>query len=257
MMIHQTAEKFRAMRLPALAAEYLRQSELPSMSALDFDERVGMMADAEWLSRDNNRIKRLTKEAGLRYSNACFADIDYRASRKLDRAHIARLTDFAWVKDARNIILTGSTGTGKTWMACAFGAQACRIGLRVRFYRVNRLLSEMAVAAGTGRADKFLDKLKKCDILILDDWGIASLTMLEGRFLHEVFEDRCSEKSTIISAQVPVAEWHGLFEDKTVADAVLDRVVHNSYRLELHGPSLRVAADRAAVSLEGDDEHDV
>jgi len=256
MMIHQTADKLRAMRVPAMAAEYIRQSELPVMSALDFDERVGMMADAEWLSRDNNRVKRLTKEAKLRYPAACFADIDFRPSRKLDRAYIARLTDFAWVKDARNMILTGSTGTGKTWIACAFGAQACRIGMRVRFYRVNRLLGEMAVAAGTGCADKFLDKLKKCDILILDDWGLSSLTPIEGRFLHEVFEDRCGERSTIISAQLPVSEWHGLFEDRTVADAVLDRVVHNSYRFELQGPTMRLTVDRSAIGIEGDREQD-
>jgi DNA replication protein DnaC len=256
MMVHQTAEKLRAMRQVAMAAEYIRQSELPSMSALDFDERIGMISDAEWLSRDNSRIKRLTKEANLRYSAACFADIDYRPSRKLDRAYIARLTDFAWVKEARNIILTGSTGTGKTWLACAFGVQACRISLRVRFYRVNRLLSEMAVAAGTGCADKFLDKLKKCDLLILDDWGLASLTLLEGRFLHEVFEERCGEKSTIISAQLPVSEWHSLFEDKTVADAVLDRIVNNSHRLGLQGPSMRLSANRDIANPGGDGGHD-
>jgi DNA replication protein DnaC len=256
MMINQTAEKLRAMRLPAMAAEYIRQSELPAISALDFDERVGMMADAEWLSRDKNRVKRLTKEAKLRYPAACFADIDFRPSRKLDRAYIARLTDFAWAKEARNIILTGSTGTGKTWLACAFGAQACHIGLRVRFYRVSRLLGEMAVAAGTGCVDNFLDKLKKCNILILDDWGLSSLTLLEGKFLHEVFEGRCGEKSTIISAQLPVSEWHGLFEDGTVADAVLDRVVHNSYRLELQGPTMRLATGSTAAGIGGEGEHD-
>jgi len=225
------------------------------MSALDFDERVGMIADAEWLSRENSRVKRLTKEAKLRYPSACFADIDFRPSRKLDRAYIARLTDFAWVKEARNIILTGSTGTGKTWLACAFGAQACRIGLRVRFYRVNRLLGEMAVAAGTGCADTFLDKLKKCDILILDDWGLSALTLLEGKFLHDVFEDRCGERSTIFSAQLPVSKWHGLFEDGTVADAVLDRAVNNSYRLELQGPTMRLDVSKAAAGFGGDGEN--
>ena len=248
-MIHQTTEKLRAMKLPAMAAEYIRQSELPAMSVLDFDERIGMMADAEWLSRENSRIKRLTKEANLRYPGACFADIDFRESRKIDRALIARLSDFIWVKEARNVIVTGSTGTGKTWLASAFGAQACRAGLQVRFYRVNRLLSEVAVAAGTGCAVKFLDKLKRCDLLILDDWGLSSLSLLEGKFLHEVFEDRAGEKSTIFSAQLPVSAWHGLFEDKTVADAVLDRVVHNSYRLELQGASMRLNADKSAMDL--------
>ena len=239
MLNNQTTEKLRSMRLPAMASEYNRQSEHPAIDALDFDERVGMMIDAEWLSRENNRIKRLTKEAGLRISTACFADIDYRPSRKLDRAIITRLSDFAWLKDAKNLILTGCTGTGKTWLACAFGVEACRKGKRVAFYRTNRLLNEMTVASGSGNMDKLLAKLKKADIIILDDWGLTTFTPLEGRFLHEIFEERCSERSTIFSAQLPVSEWHGLFEDSTAADAVLDRVVHNSYRLELHGPSLR------------------
>jgi len=239
MLIHQTTEKLRDLRLNAMVAEYIRQCETPAMSALGFDERVGMMADAEWLSRENSRIKKRLKESNLRFAGACLANIDFRPSRKLERAYIARLSDFAWVREARNMILTGCTGTGKTWLACAFGTQACRMGLRVVFYRVNRLLNEMAVASGAGSLDKVLAKLKKADILILDDWGLAMLNPLEGRFLLEVFEDRYGERSTIFAAQLPVAKWHGLFEDSSVADAVLDRVIHNSHRIELQGPSLR------------------
>lgn len=239
MLINQTTEKLREMRLNAMATEYIRQCETPAISALGFEERVGMMTDAEWLSRQNNRIKKRLQEANLRFAGASLADIDYKPSRKLERAYIARLSDFAWVKDARNMIFTGCTGTGKTWLVCAFGAQACRMGLRVAFYRVNRLLNEMAVAAGSGGMDKLLAKLKKADILILDDWGLAMLNPLESRFLLEVLEDRYGERSTIFAAQLPVAKWHGLFEDSTVADAVLDRVVHNSLRIELHGPSMR------------------
>ena len=239
MLIHQTTEKLRSMKLNAMAVEYIRQCETSEISVLDFDERLGMMTDAEWLSRENNRIKKRLKEANLRFAGASLADIDYRPSRKLDRAYIARLSDFAWVKEARNMILTGCTGTGKTWIACAFGSHACRLGLRVAFYRLNRLLNEMTVAAGSGNMDKLLAKLKKVDILILDDWGLAMLNPLEGRFLLEVLEDRYREKSTIFAAQIPVAKWHGIFEDSTVADAVLDRVTHNSHRLELHGPSKR------------------
>jgi DNA replication protein DnaC len=241
MFVHQTTEKLRAMKLNAMAVEYIRQYETPAISALGFDERLGMMTDAEWLTRENNRIKKRLKEANLRFSGASIADIDYRPSRKLDRAYIARLSDFAWVREARNLILTGCTGTGKTWLACAFGAQACYIGLRVVFYRLNRLLNEMAVAAGSGGVDKLLAKLKKADILILDDWGLAMLNPLEARFLLEVFEDRYNDRSTIFAAQMPVAKWHGLFEDSTVADAVLDRLVHNSHRIEMHGPSMRLS----------------
>lgn len=243
MLVNQTAQKLRAMKLPALAAEYIRQSESPGMDALGFDERVGMMTDAEWLSRENNRIKKLLKEANLRVSSACFADVDYRPLRKLDKPYITRLSDFAWVKQSKNLILTGATGTGKTWLACAFGAEACRRGLHVAFYRVNRLLGELSVVSGSGSLHKLLAKLKRVDILILDDWGLTALNPPESRLLLEVFEDRWSERSCIISAQLPVAKWHGLFEDSTIADAVLDRLVHNSHRIELQGPSMRISAD--------------
>ena len=214
------------------------------MDTLSFDERVGMMADAEWLARENNRIKKLKKEANLRVSMACFADIDYRQSRKLDRAYLARLSDLAWAKESKNLIITGATGTGKTWLACAFGVEACQKGVRVMYYRTDRLLSELTVAYGSGGLNKLLAKLKKAAILILDDWGLAALNTLESRFLLEVFEDRYGERATVISAQLPVAKWHSLFEDSTVADAILDRLVHNSHRIELQGPSLRPLADK-------------
>jgi len=239
MLNNQTAEKLRSIKLPAMAAEYLRQAESPDMAALSFEERVGMMTDAEWFARDDNRIKKLTQDAKLRVSTACFADVDYRPSRKLDRAYVARLSDFMWVREAKNLIVTGATGTGKTWLACAFGAEACRKGLRVAYYRVNRLLNEMAAASATGGLDKLLSRLKRIDLLILDDWGLTTLNSLEGRLLLEVFEDRFGEHSTIIAAQMPVSNWHGLFEVSTVADAVLDRVVYSSHRFELQGASLR------------------
>jgi len=239
MLIHQTTQKLRDMKLNAMAAEYTRQYEIPAISALDFDERLAMITDAEWLSRENNRIKKRLKEANLRFPDATLADIDYRPSRKLDRAYIARLSDFAWVKQAKNLILTGCTGTGKTWLACAFGSHACRIGLHVAFYRLNRLLNDLSVASSSGGLDKLFAKLKKTDLLILDDWGLAMLNPLQGRFLLELFEIRYGETSTIFSAQLPVANWHALFDDSTVADAILDRVVHNSYRIELQGPSIR------------------
>ena len=249
MLNHQTAEKLRSMKLPAMAAEYVRQAESPDMDALSFEERLGMLSDAEWLARNTNRIKKLVMDAKLRVPTACFADLDYRPSRKLDRAYVARLSDFAWVREAKNLIITGCTGTGKTWLACAFGQEACRKGLRVAYYRVNRLLNELAAVAGTRGVVKLLARLKKADLLILDDWGLTTLNPLEGRLLLEVFEDRYGEGSTAIAGQLPVAKWHGLFEDATAADAALDRVVHNSYRFELQGPSLRrqEGEDQASV----------
>jgi DNA replication protein DnaC len=248
MMINQTADKLRTMRLSAMAAEYIRQSESQFMSALDFDVRVGMMVDAEWLSSEDSRINRLIKAAKLRFPAACFADIDYRSSRKLERSVIARLSDFSWVREARNVIITGATGCGKTWLSCAFGAEACRMGLSVAFYRTSRLMNDMALAAGIGGIEKLLAKLKKTHILILDDWGLSTLNALEGRFLLEAFEDRYNERSTLLSAQVPVAQWHDLFEDSTIADAVLDRLVHNAHRITLHGHSLRAGINQVSVA---------
>ncbi len=239
MLTHQTSEKLRSMKLPAMAAEYIRQAESPDMDVLSFDERLGMLTDAEWTARNNNRVSKLVSGAKLRVSGACFADLDYRPSRKLDRAVVARLSDFAWVREARNIIVTGATGTGKTWLACAFGHEACRRGLRTAYFRLNRLTNELLASNGSGELPRLLSRLKKAELLILDDWGLSMLNPLEGRLLLEVFEDRCGERSTIVAAQLPVKEWHGLFEDKTVADAALDRLVHASYRFELHGPSLR------------------
>ena len=241
MLTNQTTEKLRSMKLAFMANEYVRQMESPGMDALSFDERIGMMADAEWVSRDNKRIARLITEAHLRVSSACFADLDYRPSRKLDRAYVLRLSDFSWVREAKNILITGCTGTGKTWLACAFGAEACRKGMRVAYYRLNPLLNELVAMSGSGTPSKLLTKLKRFDLLIFDDWGLSMLNPLEGRLLLEILEDRYGERSTIIAAQLPISKWHGLFEDSTIADAALDRVVHNSYRFELQGPSMRRA----------------
>ena len=243
MLNHQTAEKLRSMRLTAMAREYLRQAESRDMSCLDFDERIGMLVDAEWLTRENNRINKLVKDATLRVSSAIFADIDYRPSRKLDRRAVTRLSDFAWTKEHRNIIITGATGTGKTWLACAFGYEACQMGIHTKFYRVSRLINELTLAAGLGNLTKILAKLAKVDILILDDWGISVITPAESLLLMEVIEERHDCHSTIITAQVPVSKWHILFEDPTKADGILDRLVHNAYRFELQGPSLRAKGE--------------
>lgn len=247
-MMYQTLEKLSAMRLSMMEQEFRRQMELPAMSALSFEDRLAMLVDAEWLSRQNKKLQRLLKAANLRNPDACLEDIDYGVARKLEKAQIARLSDMRWVQEGRNLFITGACGTGKTWMASAFGNAACLQGLKVRSVRMNRLLSDLLAARNDGSWAKLLDTLKKPDLLILDDFGLSQLDALHCRDLLEIVDDRYGNSSILITAQLPVADWHGIFEDATLADAVLDRLVHNSYRIELHGPSMRYKAHAEGAS---------
>jgi DNA replication protein DnaC len=239
MLDQQTLEKLSQMRLSAMGQEYRRQLESSDKNALSFEERFAMIADAEWINRQNNRLKRLLGKANLRIQDACLEDLDYEPRRNLDRGSVAHLADMTWLYESRNLIITGASGTGKTYLACAFGNQACRRGFKTRYYRVNRLLTNLNIGQGDGTYNKIIKELKKIDLLILDDWGMALLDPVSSRDLLEVVEDRYGYHSTIISGQLPVSKWHELFEDSTVADAVLDRLVHKAYRFELKGPTRR------------------
>lgn len=234
-----TFDKLSTLRLSAMEREYRRQLESPDTVALSFEDRFGMLVDAECLSRHNSRLNKLLRLAGLRLPNACLEDVDYDPRRKLDRGYVARLADCAWIAEHRNMIITGATGTGKTFLGSAFGNAACRQDWKTKYYRMNRLLSDLAVGRGDGSYNRLMRDLKKIDLLILDDFGMATLDPVAGRDLLEVIEDRSGLRATTISGQLPVKEWHALFDDSTVADAVLDRLVHNAYRFELEGPSKR------------------
>ena len=239
MLNNQTADKLTGMRLSAMAKEYRRQLEHTPTSALSFDERFGMLVDSEWAARKNNQLHRLLKDANLRLKNACLEDIDYSSTHNIDKNMISRLANCVWVREGRNIIISGATGTGKTFLSCAFGQAACRQGFKVKYYRVNRLLTDLAIGHGDGSYNKIMRDLKKTDLIILDDFGMAILDPISSRDLLEVIEDRFGAKGTIIATQLPVANWHELFEDSTIADAILDRVIHNSYRFEPKGDSKR------------------
>ncbi|TWH45042.1 IS21-like element helper ATPase IstB [Sporomusa sp. KB1] len=238
-MINQTLDKLSSMKLRAMEQEYRRQIELPANAALSFDERLAMMVDAEWLAKANNRLQRFLREANLREQAASLENLNFDVKRCLDKAVIGHLADCGWIKEGRNLIVTGAIGTGKTYLVSAFGNAACRKSLKVRSYRVNRLLTDLAIGRGDGSYNRLLNDLKKPDLLILDDFGMASLDPSACRDLLEVVDDRHGRKSIAISAQLPVANWHGVFEDATIADAVLDRLVNNAHRIELKGPSLR------------------
>lgn len=238
-MTNQTLDKLNSMKLRAMEHEYRRQIELPANAALSFDERLAMIVDAEWLAKANNRLRRFLREANLREPSANLENINFDFKRNLDKTTIAQLADCSWIKEGKNLIITGATGTGKTYLVSAFGNAACRKSLKVRSYRVNRLLTDLAIGRGDGSYNRLLKDLKKPDLLILDDFGMAPIDPGACRDLLEVIDDRHGRKSIAISAQLPVAKWHAVFEDATIADAVLDRVVNNAYRIELKGPSLR------------------
>ena len=242
MMANQTLLKLTEMRLHTMGDEFVRQMELPAMSALSFDERFGLVVEAEWLHRHNSKIERLLRAAKLRCPSACLENIDFISERNLDKALIARLSDMAWIAEKRNLLITGPCGVGKTWIASAFGNAACRLGKRVATYRVSRLLDNLRAARADGTWGKLLTAIKKPDILILDDFGLDRLDSTHSRDLMEIAEDREHSGVMIITAQFPVLEWHEVFDDKTVADATLDRIVHGSYRIELRGPSRRAKA---------------
>lgn len=239
MLNQQTIEKLAMMKLSVMAREYKKQLESPDTKTLSFEERLGMLVDVEWNHRADNRIKKAMRNASLRIPSACLADLNYDPLRRIDRSYVTRLSDCQWIREHRNMIITGATGTGKTYLVCAFGSTACQEGWKVKYVRVNRLLTDLAIARGDGSYPKRMTELKKIDLLLLDDFGMNSLDPISGRDLLEVVEDRSGYRSTVISGQLSVSHWHELFEDSTIADAVLDRLVHNAHRFDLYGPSMR------------------
>jgi DNA replication protein DnaC len=239
MLTEPTVEKLRTLHLPAMLAAWLAQRQDPTSAELDFDTRLGMLVDAEHLARDNKRLGRALREAKLRLPNACLEDIECSPKREIDRALVRQLGSGQWLVDHANVVLTGATGTGKTYFACALAQQACRIGRRALYRRVPRLFEELALAHADGSYTKLLARFARVDVLVLDDWGLAPLRDQERRDVLELLEDRHGTRSTVITSQIPVENWHDYLADPTIADAILDRVVHNAHRIQLKGPSRR------------------
>lgn len=239
MLTEPTMEKLRALRLDALAAAWVEQQRSPDIQKLPFDERLGMLIDAQWLHRENKRLVRVLQEAKLRLANACIEDIDYPARRELEKATVRQLATCRWVEEHQNVVITGATGTGKTYVACALAQQACRKGFRAIYRRATRLNEELTLAHADGTYANLLARLARVDVLVIDDWGLAPPKDQERRDLLEIVEDRHGARSTIMTSQVPTTRWHDHIGDPTVADAVCDRVLHNSHRLVLKGPSRR------------------
>ncbi len=239
MMTEPTTDRLRGMRLGTMADAWLAQREDPKIHELDFDTRFAMLVDAEQLSRDNKRLTRALREAKLRIPNACLEDLEFAPHRDLDRAVVRQLATCSWIASHANVIITGATGTGKSYVACALAQQACRSGYRAAYRRMPRLLEELTLAHADGTYTRLLGRLAKVDVLVLDDWGIAPLRDQERRDLLEIVEDRHGARATILTSQLPVENWHDYVGDPTIADALLDRVVHTAHRIKLKGPTRR------------------
>jgi len=238
-MFEQTLNTLKAMRLPGMAAALQEQQSSAAAQSLSFDERLAMLVDREQTWRSNLRVERLLRYARLKSTQASVQDIQFGGARQLDKSQMAQLASCQWIHHAQNLIITGATGCGKTWIACALGNAACRQGLSVAYVRMPRLFEELRIAHADGSYGKRLAALARNDLIILDDWGLAPLGQSERNDLLEIMDDRVGTKSTLVTSQLPVEHWHGYLNDPTVADAILDRLIHAAHRLELAGDSMR------------------
>jgi DNA replication protein DnaC len=238
-MNNYTIDALNKLKLHGMAAEFERQLHNPSANDIPFEYRVKSMVDHEVTLRDDKRLQMLLKKARLKIPEACIEDIDYRVPRGLDKATLLSLTSLDWIRQGNNVVLTGPTGTGKTWVSCALGNHACRMGMSVQFIRVAELLEMLVAAHATASFNQTLERLKKTDLLILDDWGLQPFAGRAQNDMLELVESRLGAKSLIITSQTPMELWHDLMDVKAVADALMDRVISRSYSLKLSGESLR------------------
>jgi DNA replication protein DnaC len=238
MLIHQTMEKLAQMKLTGLLEGIREQIDNQGFSELSFEERFGLLVDKEFVLRENRRLTRRLQESRLKIQ-AEIENIDFQASRGLDKSFFLELAACSWIHNHHNLIITGPTGVGKTYLACALAHKACREGYRSIYYHFPKLLTDLAMSKAEGTYHKLAFTLAKRDLLIIDDWLRDPLTAEQARYILDLFDDRFRNSSTLLSSQFPVSSWHERFKDPTLADAIMDRIVHDSYRLKLKGDSMR------------------
>jgi DNA replication protein DnaC len=238
MLTQQTIEKLGKLKLHGMIQSFQEQLDSCEMGSLSFEERLGLLVDREWDARQGRSLTRRLQMARLKVA-ACVEDIDYRHPRGLNKGQILDLTSCRWIAARRNLIFTGATGTGKTWLACAFGNKACRESFSTAYHRVPRLLEELSVAKADGTYLKVLGSIARTDLLILDDWGLVALSGTAQHNLLEVIDDRAGVRSTILTSQLPIEKWHDTIGDPSVADAILDRILGSATHIPLKGESMR------------------
>jgi DNA replication protein DnaC len=239
MMTQPTLDQLRRLKLDGMARAFEEQATQSAMASLSFDERFAMLVERESAWRDSRRIQRLLRQAKLKHLGACVEDIDYRPARGLDKRLIATLAACDWLRQGHNVLLIGATGLGKTWIACALANAACRQGFSALYVRLPRLFEELRIAHADGSFSRKLAALARTDLIVLDDWGLSAPGPAERADLLEILDDRVGTKSSIVTSQLPIDQWHAYLGDPTLADAILDRLIHSAVRLTLKGESLR------------------
>jgi len=238
MLTQPIFEKLEQLRFSGMLRALQEQMQMPDIGELAFEQRLGLLLDREFTERENRRLKTRLRKAKLR-QNACVEDVDFRHKRKLDKTLFMNLAECRWLKEHNNVLIIGPTGIGKTYLACALAQKACREAYGALYFRLPRLLHELSIAKADGRYDKLLATIGRIDLLVLDDWGLDKFVKEQRHDLLEILEDRHGLRSTLITSQLPVKHWHEVIADPTLADAILDRLVHNAYKLVLEGDSMR------------------